>query len=72
MPAFVRNPDGCVTSPQGDLHHRDTENTEGHRGAKISSAAGGIAVAKPLWRCAEHARQLGSESLLFNLMEVKN
>ena len=24
------------------------------------------------WRCAEHVRQLGSESLLFNLMEVKN
>jgi hypothetical protein len=22
--------------------------------------------------CAEHVRQLGSESLLFNLMEVKN
>ena len=53
------------------LRKYDHVFARGHRGA-VQECSRGLSEHSERYPCAEHVQQLGSESLLSNLMEVKD
>jgi hypothetical protein len=57
-----------TTTERSTRRHRSTSRRSGR---DLSGQACGGPIGPPLFLCAEHVRQLGGESPLLNLMEVK-